>query len=205
MKRKSKGFSLDFMAGYYDKLTFTERSRFRRKQIALIAPREGENVLDVGCGTGILSILSKLAVGETGRVCGIDIAPRMIEAAKRKATKFKLEVEFKSASVTNLPYPDRSFDVAVSSLMFHHLPPNAKKEGLREISRVLKEDGRFFLSDFGTPRAVVAPLMFLLLIWLSSTRFQLLGKLPGLIIESGFSDIQLVKKGLFLKYYIIRK
>jgi len=205
MKDKSEGFSLDFMAGYYDKLTFTERSRFRRKQMALSRLKEGECVLDVGCGTGILSILSKLAVGETGRVCGIDIAPKMIERAKEKATKFKLEVEFKSASVTNLPYPDGSFDVALSSLMFHHLPPGAKRTGLQEISRVLKKDGRFFLSDFGTPSVLMAPLMFLLLVWPSSTRYQLFGKLPALIKESGFSDIQLVKKGLFLKYYIAKK
>jgi ubiquinone/menaquinone biosynthesis C-methylase UbiE len=184
MKHKSNGFSLDFMAGYYDKLTFTEKSRFRRKQIALIAPREGENVLDVGCGTGILSVLSKMAVGEA---------------------KFKLDIDFKSASVTDLPFPDGTFDVVISSLMFHHLPPAAKRGGLQEIIRVLKQGGRFFLSDFGTPHAIMGPLMFLLLIWISSTRYQLFGKLPALITESGFSDIQLVKKGLFLKYYIAKK
>lgn len=193
------------MAGYYDKLTFTEKSRFRRKQIALIAPREGENVLDVGCGTGILSVLSKMAVGEAGRVCGIDIAPKMIARARKKATKFKLDIDFKSASVTDLPFPDGTFDVVISSLMFHHLPPAAKRGGLQEIIRVLKQGGRFFLSDFGTPHAIMGPLMFLLLIWISSTRYQLFGKLPALITESGFSDIQLVKKGLFLKYYIAKK
>jgi hypothetical protein len=46
MKNKSKGYSLDFMAGYYDKLTFTERSRFRREQLALIGLAEGEIVAE---------------------------------------------------------------------------------------------------------------------------------------------------------------
>jgi ubiquinone/menaquinone biosynthesis C-methylase UbiE len=205
MKNKSGGISLDFMAGYYDKLTLTERSRFRRKQMALIGLKEGESVLDVGCGTGVLSILSRLAVGETGRVCGIDIAPRMIRKAKEKAGRYKLDIDFRSASVTGLPFPDERFDVVISSLMFHHLPVPAKREGLGEIHRVMKKDGRFFLADFGSPHVVTAPLMFVLLVWLGSTRYQLLGKLPGLIREAGFRDVKLVKRGLFLTYFIIRK
>ena len=193
------------MADYYDKLTLTERSRFRRKQIALIGLKEGENVLDVGCGTGILSILSKLAVGETGRVCGIDLAHKMIRKATEKAGRYKLDIDFRSVSITCLPFPDERFDVVISSLMFHHLPVPIKREGLKEIHRVMKRDGRFFLADFSTPHVITAPLMFLLLIWLGSTRYQLLGRLPGLITESGFNDVRLVKKGLFLRYYIIKK
>lgn len=97
MKNKSKGFSLDFMSNYYDKLTPAERNSLRRKQIALIELTEGENVLDVGCGTGSLSILSKLAVGETGQVCGIDIAPKMINIAKEKARNYKLDIDLMSS------------------------------------------------------------------------------------------------------------
>lgn len=205
MKNNSQGYSLDFMADHYDHLTFAEKSRFRRKQISLAELKEGENVLDVGCGTGPLSILSKLCVGDKGRVCGIDIAPKMIGKAKEKAQKYQLDIDFKVGSIAELPFPDEKFDVVISSLMFHHLPVRIKKQGLKEIHRVLKRGGRFFLTDFSTPNFVVAPFMFLLLVWINSTRFQLFGKLQKLVVESGFKDIKLAKKGIFLKYYMIKK
>ncbi len=205
MKDKSKGISLDYLADHYDKLMYTERSRFRKKQAAMIGLKRGESVLDVGCGTGSLSILAGLAVGDTGRVCGIDIAPKMIRKAKEKAQRYGLDIDFQTASIVRLPFPDGQFDVVTSSLMFHHLPVSIKKEGLKEIRRVLKNEGRFFLADFGAPHVITAPLMFLLLLWMDSTRFQLLGKLPGLIREVGFCDLRRVKKGYFLDYCIARK
>jgi ubiquinone/menaquinone biosynthesis C-methylase UbiE len=89
--------------------------------------------------------------------------------------------------------------------MFHHLPVKVKKEGLEEIYRVLKEEGRFFLCDFGSPHILTSPLMYLMLIWISSTRYQVLGKLPKLVRECGFKTVELRKKGIFLEYYMIRK
>ncbi len=205
MKRQPKGFSLDRLANYYDHLTFTEKSRFRRNQIGLMDIQKGEKVLEVGCGTGALSILSKIAVGETGEVQGIDISPRMISRAQQKANNVNLKIDFKIASVDELPYPDNYFDLVISSLMFHHLPVKVKKQGLEEIYRILKEEGRFFLCDFASPHILASPLMFFLLIWISSTRYQLLGKLAGLIRECNFKSVELIKKGAFLEYYIIKK
>lgn len=205
MKKKPTGISLDYMAGHYDKITFTEKSRFRRKQAAMIGFKEGESVLDVGCGTGSLSILAKRAVGDLGRVSGIDIAPKMIRIAREKAERQGLDIDFQTASIAQLPFAAAQFDVVMSSLMFHHLPVPVKKEGLAEIHRVMKRDGRFFLADFGAPHVVTAPLMFLLLVWIAPTRYQLLGKLPGLIREAGFKKVHRLKKGLFLDYFIIRK
>ena len=193
------------MAGLYDRITFGEKSGLRKKQAALTGLRKGEDVLDVGCGTGALTVLVKMAVGEKGNVCGVDIAPGMIAVAQKKAGKYGLHLNFRIASVTKLPFPDASFDVVTSSLMFHHLPVPVKREGLREIHRVLRESGRFFLTDFCTPGILSAPLMFLLLVWMKSTRYQFFGKLPGLIRESGFERLNLVKKGTFFKTYMIMK
>lgn len=205
MKKRSKGFSLDGLSEYWDLITPAERSKFRRKQIRLMDIREGEKVLEVGCGTGVLSILSKLAAGEAGEVKGIDIAPAMIARAQQKADKAKLKIGFKTASIDELPYADNHFDLVISSMMFHHLPVDIKKKGLEEIYRVLKEKGRFFLCDFFTPSLFALPLMYLLLIWIPSTRYQLLGKLPGLIGECGFESMELKRKGAFLEYYLIKK
>jgi ubiquinone/menaquinone biosynthesis C-methylase UbiE len=205
MKPEPEGISLNLLSGFYDYLTFTEKSKFRKNQIKLIDIRKGEKVLEVGCGTGALSILAKIAVGESGEVDGIDIAPKMIATAQQKARKSNLKINFRIAPVNELPYPDNSFDLVISSLMFHHLPVKVKKEGLEEIHRVLKKEGRLFLCDFGSPHILTLPLMYLILIWISSTRYQLFGRLPRLINECKFNHVELRKKGLFLEYYLIKK
>jgi len=205
MKPEPEGISLNLLSGFYDYLTFTEKSKFRKNQIKLIDIRKGEKVLEVGCGTGALSILAKIAVGESGEVDGIDIAPKMIAAAEQKARKSNLKINFRIAPVNELPYPDNSFDLVISSLMFHHLPVKVKKEGLEEIHRVLNKEGRLFLCDFGSPHILTLPLMYLILIWISSTRYQLFGRLRKLINECKFNHVELRKKGLFLEYYLIKK
>ena len=198
MKRHGRGISLNGFSRYYDLVTPAERSRFRRKQIELSGIRPGERVLDVGCGTGSLSILSRIAVGENGEAAGIDIAANMIAAARHKAQRAGLNIDFRVASVDNLPYPDGSFDVVTSTIMFHHLPIQIKERGLREIHRVLKTDGCFFLCDFLTPHPLTVPLMLLMFVWIPSTRYQLFGRLPKLIRECGFAAPQLVVRGAFL-------
>ena len=202
---KSKGISLNAMAGCYDMLTPAEKSRLRQKQIELTGIKEGDTVLEVGCGTGVMSILARLNAGNRGKVHGVDIAEKMIIQARKKAEKYGLDIDFKVASIDSLPFPDNHFNVVIASLMFHHLPVRIKESGLKEIHRVLKGNGRFLLSDFSTPGILVAPLMFLLLFWLGSTRYQLLGKLPGLIRKTGFTNITIAKKGAIIKHYLIKK
>jgi ubiquinone/menaquinone biosynthesis C-methylase UbiE len=205
MAKREKGVSLDYLSDYYDVLTPAEKSRFRQKQIDLVGLREGEHVLEVGCGTGALALLSKLVVGEKGEVAGIDIAPKMVSRAKEKAASAELDVAFEVASVDELPHPDEHFDVVISSMMFHHLPVQVKGDGLGEIRRVLRGDGRLFLCDFCSPRWITVVPMYLLLVWTPHTRFQLLGKLPELVRESGFERVERLEKGWFLEYYLIRK
>jgi len=205
MEEKSKGISLDYLAEHYDKITPTHRSRFRRRQIGMLDLREGEKVLEVGCGTATLSILAKQVTGETGRVEGIDLARKMLLKAQGKARAFNLEIGFECASIDALPYPEECFDAVISSFMFHHLPVEVKKRGLEEVYRVLKRGGRLFLSDFCSPHYLTIPIMYLMLVWMASTRYQLFGRLPALIEESRFGKAKLIKKGLFLEYYLMTK
>jgi ubiquinone/menaquinone biosynthesis C-methylase UbiE len=205
MEKESKGLSLDYLAEHYDKITPAEKSKFRRKQIDMLNLRKGEKVLEVGCGTGALSILAKRVTGETGIVQGMDLAPKMIAKAQSKARASNLEIGFQCASIDALPYPDEFFDAVISSFMYHHLPVELKPRGLEEIYRVLKKGGRFFLCDFCSPHYLTMPLMYIMLMWMVSTRHQLFGKLPGMIEESSFGHTKLIKKGWFLEYYLMTK
>jgi ubiquinone/menaquinone biosynthesis C-methylase UbiE len=121
----------------------------RQKQIDLAGIAAGDSVLDVGCGTGTLAIAAKRRVGESGKVYGIDPSPEMIARAKQKARKAGLDLTFDTAAIEAIPFPNATFDVVLSTLMLHHLPDEARPQGIREIRRVLKPGGRLFAVDFG--------------------------------------------------------
>jgi ubiquinone/menaquinone biosynthesis C-methylase UbiE len=201
----SKGISLGYLSKYYDLITPAHKSRFRRNQIALLNLREGERVLEVGCGTGVLSLLAKMIVGEGGAVEGIDIAPKMVARARQKAEKAGLAINFRVASIDELPYRHGVFDAVISSMMFHHLPVATKGRGLEEVYRVLRTGGRLLLCDFCSPRHLAFPIACLMFIWISSTRYQLFGRLPALLEASSFRGAKLVKKEMLLEYYLLFK
>jgi len=138
-------------AGAYDALVWLmmggrERA-FRQRLLSLAALEPGESVLDAGCGTGSLAIAAKQAVGNS-RVEGIDASPEMIARAARKARQAGVEAAFQVASVESLPWPDHTFDVALNTMMLHHLPRDLRRRCVREMRRVLKPEGRVLAVDF---------------------------------------------------------
>ena len=144
-----RGWRYDLEVWFFD--TFLVRGKVRelRQQVldrALIPA--GQSVLDVGCGTGSLAIEAAARVGPTGRVVGIDPAPRQIARAQSKARRSGLDIEFRSGVIEQLPFPDESFDAVTSTLMMHHLPDELKSRGIAEIHRVLKPEGRLVVADF---------------------------------------------------------
>jgi ubiquinone/menaquinone biosynthesis C-methylase UbiE len=122
---------------------------FRDRIISLARIEPGETILDVGCGTGTLAIAAKRRIGPMGKVYGIDASPDMIARAKTKAGKAGLDILFENKSIQALPFPDEQFDVVLSTLMLHHLPRKLREDGIREIRRVLRPDGRLLVIDFG--------------------------------------------------------
>ena len=138
-------------AAFYDTLvklmSFGKDKAIRRTSVELAQIGPGDKVLDVGCGTGDLTLAAKELVGPTGEVYGADASPNMIEQAQQKALRTNVEVTFQVGLVENIDFPESRFDVVLSSLMMHHLPDDLKRAGLAEIYRVLKPGGRLLIVD----------------------------------------------------------
>ena len=200
-----KGLAIKSGAKVYDFCAPTERSNFREKIIRFADLKSGEKVLDVGCGTGSLTIIAKKKVGEKGEVTGLDLSSQMIERAKQKAEKYDLNITFCEGSIDNLEFSDSCFDVVISSWMFHHLPINIKKDGLKEIHRVLKNDGRFLFFDFCKPHYIIGYIIVPLFIWTNYLREHILGRIPKYFEDAGFNNIDLKKKGIFTEIYLMEK
>ncbi len=147
---KTEGITMSRWAHFYDLVCIVGGlgTGFKRRIVRLANLTPEERVLDVGCGTGVLT---RLAAEQAAEAVGIDAAPEMIAVAKAKAAKQGAKVDFRAALIEALPFPDAHFDVAFSTLMIHHLPPALKRTGLREVLRVLKPGGRFLVADFDPP------------------------------------------------------
>ena len=146
------GWRYDLTGWFHDLVSFRGGVRkLRRRTADLARIQAGEQVLDVGCGTGTLAIAVARRVGRAGRVVGIDPGAQQIARARTKAARRKELIEFQTGVIERLPFPDQTFDVVLSSLMMHHLPTSLKRQGLAEIARVLKPGGRLVIADF-TPK-----------------------------------------------------
>jgi len=144
--------SYDLMEWFLDTFSFRGQVRqLRQKTVNLACLQPGEQALDVGCGTGTLALDVARRVGYAGRVAGIDPGTQQIARAQAKAAQRHMPIEFQIGVIEHLPFPDQTFDVVLSTLMMHHLPPSLKRQGLAEITRVLKPGGRLVIADF-TPK-----------------------------------------------------
>jgi ubiquinone/menaquinone biosynthesis C-methylase UbiE len=177
----------DFVAA----VTVRDRA-IKRRTIARAAIASGEDVLDVGCGTGTLAIAAAQAAPDV-HVTGLDADPAILELARKKAAGTGLEIGFDEAMSTALPYPDASFDLALSTLFFHHLPDDAKRETAAELVRVLRPGGRIVVGDLGRPqdpvmRAAVR-VTVQLLDGVATTALNVRGELPDVLTGAGLEAV----------------
>ena len=116
----------------------------RVEVLAALDVRPGERVLDVGSGPGLLAEALAATVGADGRVCGIDTSEPMLEMARRRCEAHP-QARFEWADAGKLPYPDASFDAAVSTQVYEYVVdmPTA----LAELFRVLRPGGRVAIVD----------------------------------------------------------
>ena len=199
----TRGMPLDILAPIYDRycpLIGLGRA-FRQKTLGFTEVKPGESVLDVGCGTGVLTRLAALVVGQTGYAVGIDPAAKMIGVAKKNALKEGSRAEFRLAVIEDLPFEDNRFDCVLSSAMLHHLPPDLKVKGLSEVHRVLKPGGRLVLVDVDKPTIFLWWVLLWPLLFWSFTEDQVKGKLGTLFFRGGFSAEKVGSWGGFLGFW----
>lgn len=116
----------------------------RAEVLALLAPRPGERVLDVGSGPGYLVASIADAVGRAGAVHGLDPSAAMNALARERAAD-RPQVSIDTGDALALPYPDGAFDAAVSTQVYEYVADIAG--ALAELRRVLRPGGRALVLD----------------------------------------------------------
>lgn len=102
----------------------------------------GQRILDLGTGTGLLA---REFARRGARVCGTDLAPGQIDAARREAQREQLVIDFQTAPAEDCPYPDASFDVVTASQCWMYFDPD---RAIAEVKRVLRPGGVLVTTHF---------------------------------------------------------
>ena len=149
----------------FEWVTRTPQMRWLRHYVisqAVVLQDHGEAV-DLGCGAGQLVLeMAQRAPGL--HVTGIDLSEKMLADARQSALQAGLEerVDFRLGNVEEIPFPDQSLDLVISTLSLHHWIDPVKV--LSEVDRVLKPGGAFYIFDLRRD----LPLPFYLLIWFAT-------------------------------------
>src|SRR5438874_6307400 len=147
--RRAAGFDSDF--GHSIR-TAAERTAWDRILDLVVGGRDSLDALDVGCGTGFLSL--ELA-GRGHCVRGIDFAPQMLAEARRKAAGQGVAVRFEEGDAEQLPFPAASFDLIMTRHVLWTLPH--PEQAIDEWIRVLRPGGRLAVMDSQFDASVLEP------------------------------------------------
>jgi ubiquinone/menaquinone biosynthesis C-methylase UbiE len=141
-------FGKDALLPFYDLMT--RALGMGKAYDALVAQAglaDGLRVVEIGCGTGNVTVRAKRAAPGAD-VVGTDPDPLALARAQRKARGLS-GIRFERAYAQELPFADGEFDRALSSMMLHHLDEDVKKGALAELHRVLRPGGRLHIVDIG--------------------------------------------------------
>lgn len=195
----TRGRTLDHAAFVYDTLEpillLGRQAEYDRRIISLLELDGSHRVLDLGCGTGVLTrmIADRLDAASGGRAVGIDAAARMIAVARKKRAAGNCI--FEAMAAESLSFEDGAFDAVVSSLFFHHVPLDLKAKALSEALRVLRPGGQLVIADMHVPVTWMGALVSHVSRWFfmqPQIGENIRGVLPGLIEAAGFEKPKIV-------------
>jgi SAM-dependent methyltransferase len=148
LQRRVQRYGWDLAASDYESLWQAQLAPAHDALLARAAPAPGERVLDIACGTGIVSLAAARAVGPQGRVLGVDLSQRMVDAARERAARAGLgHAGFERMDAEHLELPGAGFDVVSCALGLMYLPE--PERAVREMLRMLRPGGRLVLAVWG--------------------------------------------------------
>ncbi|MGW3233269.1 class I SAM-dependent methyltransferase [Kitasatospora sp. NPDC001095] len=184
--------------GLYDPIVSLTRERLWRSLLAMhAAPRPGDLIVDVGCGTGSLALLLNRAEPQA-TVIGVDPDPAVLRLARRKAAAAGGTADFRNGmgdAVDDLVGPGTA-DTVVSSLVLHQCPLPMKQAILTAMHRTLRPGGKLVIADYGKQRTPAMRLAFRIVQLVDGkqdTQPNADGILPRLIAEAGFENVREVE------------
>lgn len=159
---------------------------FKRQLVLQANIQPNMKVLDLGCGTGTLTLMLKHVQPEA-RITGLDGDPQVLKLARQKSGG--INIQWDEGLAFFLPYPDACFDRVVTSLVIHHLTTENKKHTFKEIYRVLRPGAELHILDFGPPHSILTRFMTIYMRRLEEVADNFDGLIPRFVWEAGFNSI----------------
>lgn len=189
MARYIPALSFRWLTPLYDPLLkwIMREETFKRRLVQRANIQPNMSVLDLGCGTGTLTLMLKNAHPDTN-VTGMDGDEDVLDIARDKS--HGTNIQWDQGLASSLPYPDSTFDRVVASLVIHHLVTEDKRQAFKEIFRVLKSRGELYVLDFGAPHSPLTRFMITYMRRLEETADNFDGLIPRFATEAGFGGVK---------------